>query len=103
MIIDLETLKKHLNIDSDYTDDDNYITYLESVAEELVEKHIDRTFEDIIAEEGAFPQPLLHAMLLIVGNLYDNRESVAYNQVIEVPNTLSYILSLYRDYNNANI
>lgn len=103
MIIDLATIKTHLNIDTDFTDDDEYIEYLEGVAEEIVQKHIDRTFEDIIAEEGAIPQPLLHAVLLFVGNFYANRESVAYNQVVEVPNSLTYILSAYRDYNNANI
>ena len=103
MQIELERIKKHLNIDSGYTQDDDYITYLETVAEQIVEKHIDKTLEDIIAEEGAVPTPLLQAMLLIIGNLYDNRESVAYNNVVEVPNTLTYILSMYRDYNDANI
>lgn len=103
MLVNLATIKNHLNIDSDYTSDDTYLEYLEGVAEEVVQKHIDRTFEDIVAEEGAVPQPLLHTILLFVGNLYENRESVAYNQVNEVPNSLSYILSLYRDYKNANI
>lgn len=103
MHIDLETIKKHLNLNEDYTDDDTYVMHLENVAENLVEKHIDKTLEEIIAEEGEVPSPLLHAMLLIIGNLYDNRESVAYNQVVEVPKTLQYILSMYRDYENANI
>ena len=101
--IDLETIKKHLNLDDDYTDDDNYLEHLEGVAEQVVEKHIDKTLEEIIAEEGEVPKPLLQAMLLIIGNFYDNRESVAYNQVVEVPKTLEYILNMYRDYNNANI
>ena len=103
MIIKLPTIKAHLNIDTDYTNDDTYLEYLEGVAEGVVQKHIDRTFEDIIAEEGEIPQPLLHTILLIVGNLYDNRESVAYSQAVEVPNTLTYILSMYRDFKDANI
>lgn len=103
MIIDLATIKQHLNIDADYTDDDNYIAFLEGVAEEIVQKHIDKSFEDIIAEVGAIPQPLLHSILLIIGNMYDNRESVAFTNAVEVPNSLSYILSMYRDYTDANI
>jgi uncharacterized phage protein (predicted DNA packaging) len=103
MIIDLATIKAHLNLDTEYTTDDTYLEHLEGVAEGIVQKHIDRTFEDIVAEEGEIPQPLLHAILLIVGNLYDNRESVAYSQATEVPNSLSYILSMFRDYKNANI
>lgn len=103
MLIDLATIKNHLNIDPAYTSDDTYLEYLEGVAEEVVQKHIDRTFEEIMEEEGEIQQPLLHTILLFIGNLYENRESVAYNQVVEVPNSLSYILSLYRNYNNANI
>lgn len=103
MLITLAQIKTHLNIDSAYTADDAYITFLEGVAEELVEKHIDKPLTEITAEEGAIPQPLLSAMLLIIGNLYDNRESNSYTSVYEVPNSLSYILSLYRDYKNANI
>lgn len=103
MHIELEDIKKHLNLDEDYTDDDSYLVYLESVAEQLVEKHIDKTLEDMIAEEGEVPKPLLQAMLLMIGNFYDNRESVSYGNAIEVPNTLQYILSMYRDYDNSNI
>lgn len=103
MLVNLATIKNHLNIDSDYTSDDNYLEYLEGVAEEVVQKHIDRTFEDIIAEEGEIPKPLLHTILLFVGNLYENRESVAYTNVVEVPNSLSYILNMYRNYKDSNI
>ena len=46
MLIDLETIKNHLNIDSSFNDDDNYIMQLEEVAEAIVEKHIDRTLEE---------------------------------------------------------
>lgn len=103
MTISLADIKKHLNLDEYYTADDAYITSLESVAKELVEKHIDRKLTDIETEEGAIPKPLLQAMLLIIGNFYDNRESVSYSSAVEVPHTLTYILDMYRDYTNANI
>ena len=103
MLIELDTIKNHLNIDSSFNDDDNYIMQLEEVAEAIVEKHIDRTLEDIIGEEGEVPKPLLQAILLFIANLYNNRESVAYTGAVEVPNSLTYILSLYRNYENANI
>jgi uncharacterized phage protein (predicted DNA packaging) len=103
MIIDLATIKRHLNLDADYTEDDTYLEFLEGVAEEVVQKHIDKSFEDFIEEVGEIPQPLLHSILLIIGNLYDNRESVAYTNAVEIPNSLSYILSMYRDYTDGNI
>ncbi len=103
MYLNLDTIKKHLNIDADFTDDDEYIEFLDSVAEDLVQKHIDKSFEDIVAEEGAIPKPLLHAILLFIGNLYDNRESIAFAAPSEVPQSLTYILNMYRNYENANI
>ena len=103
MLLTLDKIKKHLNIDVDFTDDDDYIEFLESVAEDLVQKHIDKKFDDIIAEEGALPNALLHAILLFIGNMYDNRESVAFANPSEVPQSLTYILNMYRDYENANI
>lgn len=103
MLLELDAIKKHLNIDADFTEDDDYIEFLEGVAEDLVQKHIDKKFDDIIAEEGAIPNALLHAILLFIGNMYDNRESVAYANTSEVPQSLTYILNMYRDYTNANI
>ena len=103
MLLELDRIKKHLNIDADFTDDDEYIEFLESVSEDLVQKHIDKKFDDIIAEEGALPNALLHAILLFIGNMYDNRESVAYANPSEVPQSLTYILNMYRVYENANI
>lgn len=102
-MLDLELIKTHLNVDKDYTEEDDYIMHLESVAVELVQRHIDRTLDDIIKEEGAIPQPLLHTMLLIIGNFYANRESIAYSPVYELPSTLKYILSMYRDYKDSKI
>ena len=41
MYVTLEQAKKHLNIDSDFNEDDDYIMQLINVAEIAVEKHID--------------------------------------------------------------
>lgn len=103
MLIDLTKIKKHLNIDAAFTDDDSYIESLYLVAEELVQKHIDQKFEDIKAIEGKIPEPLIHAILLLIGDLYDNRESVAYTSISELPFSLRCILQMYRNYEGANI
>lgn len=111
MLVDLETIKKHLNIDDDFKDDDKYLEMLEGVAENLVQKHIDISFDDliensydgIVATEGEVPQPLLYAILLFIGNMYDNRESVSYTSTSEVPMSLKYILDMYRNYDKCNI
>lgn len=102
MFLELSQIKKHLNIDTDYTDDDQYLLFLYDVAVDVIQKHIDTTFEEIMQKEGKIPNALLHAMLLFIGNMYDNRESVSYKSVHEVPSSLTYILNMYRDYSNPN-
>lgn len=102
MFITLDRIKKHLNIDSYYTDDDSYLTYLEGVAETVVEKHIDNKLSEL-QTNGELPTPLVHAMLLFIGNLYQSRESVAFNSSpIEIPLSFSYLLDLYKNYSNQN-
>lgn len=99
MFLTIEEVKKHLNIDSQFTEDDAYLESLVTVSEAIVEKHIDMKL-DVLASKsgGTLPKPLLQAMLLQIGTLYENRESVAYAASNEVPNTYSYILSLYKNY-----
>ena len=103
MFLELSQIKKHLNIDTDYIDDDEYLLFLYDVAVDAIQKHIDTTFEEIKHKKGEIPKALLHAILLFIGNMYDNRESVSFTSVHEVPNSLNYILNMYRDYSNSNI
>lgn len=100
MQIELDKIKKHLNIDADFTDDDSYLLAISDVAQEIVQKHIDCTFDEIAKSEGAIPAPLLQAVLLMIGNLYNNRESVAFTTAVEIPHSYDYLLSLYKHYNN---
>lgn len=99
MWLQLETIKKHLNIDDAFTEDDNYLMALGNVAETSVAKHIDSDFYKIAQEnDGELPSPLLHACLLLIGNLYNNREAVTYTTTVEVPLSYNYLLDLYKDY-----
>ena len=103
MFLELSQIKKHLNIDTDYIDDDEYLLFLYDVAVDAIQEHIDTTFEETKQKKGEIPNALLHAILLFIGNMYDNRESVSFTSVHEVPNSLNYILNMYRDYSNSNI
>ena len=99
MYIGLEKIKKHLNINDDYTADDMYLTDLSEVAERVVETHIDNKLEIIASNNGGtLPAPILHAMLLFIGNMYANRESVAFVSANEIPLSYAYILDLYKCY-----
>lgn len=97
--LNLDLIKKHLNIDEDFHDDDDYLTLLGDVVEQVTERHIDDSFQLIMLKNrGKFPPTLMQAMLLLVGNYYNNRESVAFTGVSELPQSYLYLLSLYQNY-----
>ena len=98
MFLQLEIIKKHLNIDEFYKADDDYLIYLADVAEKTVEKHIDNELSNLANNRGDLPSPLLHAMLLFIGDMYANRESISYSSVTEVPFSYDYLLTLYKRY-----
>lgn len=103
MFVTLDRIKKHLNIDEDYKEDDSYITSLYEVAEKVVEKHTDSILSDVAkVSGGVLPSPLIHAMLLFIGDMYRNRESVSFTSVNSIPFSYDYILSLYKNYGNNN-
>ena len=94
--LQLSEIKKHLNIDEVFTDDDDYIAALGDVAEEIVARHIDRNLEDIV-DNGSLPSPVRHACLLFIGNMYMNRESVSNTSMINIPNSYEYLLATYKN------
>ena len=95
----LETLKSEAY---DFYDDDEYLLHLAEVAELAVQKHIDQNLNELCAENsGDLPSPLLHAMLLMIGNLYENREPIAFASATEIALSYNYLLDLYKNYNNT--
>lgn len=100
MYIPLDLAKKHLNIEEDFTEDDEYILGLISVAEQAVRVHVNEDF-DTLAENngGCLPSPLSQAMLLMIGNMYQNREPIGTKEK-QLPRNYDYLIDLYRNYNN---
>jgi hypothetical protein len=97
MYIDLDIIKKHLNISPTYTKDDDYLEIIEDGATKAVEKTINVDFDEIIAAEGKLPSAILFACLLIIGDMYANRETTAFASVNKLP-TLRYLCANYTDY-----
>ena len=87
MILTLDRIKKHLNIDSDYNDDDEYLETLALVAEDSVKVHLNVGDLYGLNEAGEVPASIVHAMLLLIGNLYMNREPVTFGSVTQIPYT----------------
>lgn len=97
MYITVDEAKKHLNIDDSFRDDDAYISALIQVAEDSVAQHLDYALDDLVVD-GNLPSAIKHSILLMVGNLYANREPVAYSAANKVPYTMEYLLGLYKHY-----
>ena len=96
--LNLELIKNHLNLQN-FSDDDTYLQHLGSAVEFVVERDIDKKLSKIAQENGGeLPPSLLHAMLLLLGTYYANRENVSYASCVEVPKTYQYICDLYRSY-----
>ena len=99
--LNINILKKHLNIDNCFHDDDEYISQLGDVAEQMVDEHINNNLSQIVEDnDGKLPMPLKHAMMLLVGNLYQNREGVAFANASEIPFSYKYLLFPYKNYSN---
>ena len=100
MYITLEEAKKHLLVDPDFNEDNEYIQALINTAEEAVALNIN-TKLTAIADGGELPSSVKSAVLLLIGNLYANREPVAYTAVNKVPYTFDYLIALNKNYSLA--
>lgn len=99
----LKLIKEHLNLDNDFTMDDEYLSMLGDVVEKVVERHIDDSFAYLASTNGGhLPTPLIQAMLLLLGTYYANREHIAFNANYEVGNSYTFLIDLYRNYSASH-
>ena len=100
MYIELDYAKKHLNIEQDFTEDDEYILGLIDMAEQAVRVHVNEDFDKLAEQNGGcLPAPLLQAMLLMIGNMYQNREPLGLKGQA-LPFNYQYLIDLSRNYEN---
>lgn len=97
MYVTLDQCKKHLNIDESFKEDDNYIRELIQVAEDAVAKNQNIALKEQLVG-GMLPSTTIHSILLLVGNLYNNREATTYSTVSEVPYAYRYLINLNRNF-----
>jgi uncharacterized phage protein (predicted DNA packaging) len=99
-MITLDQAKKHLNLEPDFVEDDEYILGLISMAEQAVRVHVNEDFDKLAEDNGGcFPAPLQQAMLLMIGNMYQNREPLGTRNAA-LPFNYQYLINLYQNYSN---
>ena len=74
MYVKLEEAKKHLLLDDSFKDDDLYILGLIDVAEDAVARNLNLKLDELAVDGEFTPPAVIHAILLLIGNLYANRE-----------------------------
>ena len=94
MEITLDEIKQHLNLEKDWHGEDPYLQSLIGAAKQVVQMHI---CDDIDGKSEGQLLPLAHAIKLLVGTWYMNRESLSNLQ--KGNHSYEYILSLYKNYN----
>lgn len=102
LYLQLYQVKKHLNINEEWHDDDEYLCDLIDVAQNIVQRHIDVELQSLENGDGELPPPLTQAMLLLVGTFYANRESVTFASAQPLPHAFEYIIALYKNYNGSS-
>lgn len=101
MYITLDEAKKHLNVESDFTEDDSYITSLIEVAEAKVSAELClKSTDDLKTLRGGevIPPPIKQAIMLTIGLYYNNREEVTVSQTHTLAQGALHLIQLYRDY-----
>ena len=101
MYLSLDDVTRHLTID--HCDDDKYLADLITVAEDAVKTDLNlNSLCEIEDATGMLPASVIQAMLLLIGTLYANRESVTYGTPHTVPHSYDFLISLYRNYLNKS-
>lgn len=100
MYTSLDTVKQHLNIDLEFNADDELLYLYIQAAEDSIAKAINVNDLSKLVDKnnGYLPASLQSAILLMVGNLYANREPINYGSVVKIPYTLDFLIALNKSY-----
>lgn len=94
MYISLATIKTHLRLDPDAdSDTDAYLEGLYDAAADYCEKYLGQALP--VDTDGLNPS-VRAAMLLIIGDLYENREGQVVGQSFSVNETVTNLLHFHR-------
>ena len=94
LYVTVDLFRKHSNINVE-NDDDEYLAHLLDTAQLAVENDINSSLTELLDDNGEIPKALTHAIMLQAGNLYENREILAYGKVSIRPHSYSYLIAPY--------
>lgn len=92
MINDLDQIKRFLNIEQGYVDDDQTLCDMENQAEAVVRHDLNRCLTDCEDEH------IKLSILFLVANWYTHREPTSSYKNEDVPKTYDYLINQFRRY-----
>ncbi|MCO7225771.1 head-tail connector protein [Pleionea sp. CnH1-48] len=101
-LVTLEEIKKHLIIDNSFTEDDTLIMSYGLSATQHVENYLGYELKLDALQKATgltlekMPETIKHAVLLLVGHFYNNREATNTLTIKNVPLAFEALLSPYK-------
>ena len=97
MYVTIEEIKQHLYVQ--FEADDAMLADMIQASEDIIQKYLNTTFDTLLNENGTLPFPIKQSIKIMVGNLYNNRESVSFNAYpSKIPYSYEYLLQPYKNY-----
>lgn len=90
----LDDAKRHLNVE--HSEDDAFIESLIDSAEDYLGGLLNRDITELEREDKSLPPALLHALRIIVGRFYADREGYRMGRVSDVSFTIGSLIGIYR-------
>ncbi len=94
----LSEIKKQLNVDADFHEDDEFLELLGESVEDLTSNLIDCQLDELAAQNGCIPAGVRHAMRMLVDYVYSQQRGSS-GESNDIPNAIFTILKLYRNFN----
>ena len=95
--VNINQLKRQLNIEEDFVDDDAILQHFLDVAEQSVNVYCGVTGLTEYTELS-IPISINQAVILLAAHFYLNRNMVSYSQGTEIPYGFRFLLDPYRDF-----
>lgn len=89
----LEYIKQQLRID--WSEEDTLLDEYGKAAEDTVLNLLNRNYQDVLAQYGEVPAPLVQAAMLLVGQSYQHREPSSAQNMSAVPYAFDLLIKPY--------
>lgn len=96
LYVSVEEAKNHLRIDFTNKEDEVELEAIIEAAQDAVEIHINRPLIELESSPGKLRASINHAIKLMIGNLYANREPTSNYKCAEIPYSISFLLDPHR-------